>query len=115
MPERLRKTSTTQRLRRCTELRRTLTSLKQRGAAYLRKWKGVNGAAAPKLVCTPLALRNASFTWLGVFLTLLALSGANQLMVRLSDGDRFVMLGSFGALMTLVSPNPRESNPHVAL
>ena len=44
----------------------------------MRKSRGAKGAKAPKLNFSKVALRNASYTWVGVFLTVLALSGANQ-------------------------------------
>lgn len=72
----------------------------------MRKAGGAKGAKVPKLQCTRVAWKNAGFTWIGVFLTVLALSGVDQGMKDLSDGSRFVILGSFGALMTLMYSAP---------
>ena len=52
--------------------------LQARAATILRKSKGAKGAKAPKLNFSKVAWRNAGYTWLGVFLTVLALSGVNQ-------------------------------------
>ena len=43
---------------------------------------------------------------MGVFVNLLSLSGVDQFMLDVSDGRRFVLLGSFGALMTLLYSAP---------
>ena len=70
------------------------------------KMRGARGTKAPALQCSwPLAATSLA-TWLGVCATLLALSGANQLAQRLSDGQYVVILGSWGALMTLLFSAP---------
>jgi len=51
---------------------------------------GAKGAKAPRVQFSRQATRNALYTWLGVFLTLLALSGANVLLGGISE-DRQCM------------------------
>ena len=46
--------------------------------AYARKFGGAKGAAPPKLGCSRAVWLNHLVCWVGVFLTLLAVSGANQ-------------------------------------
>ena len=70
------------------------------------KMAGAKGAKAPKVHFTKTTAITCVCTFLGVFLTLLALSGADQLMLNLTDGQILVILGSWGALMTLLFSAP---------
>jgi hypothetical protein len=76
--------------------------------AYLRKFGGSAGAIAPQ--APPWHSRDAwvaaGWTWLGVASTLLCLSALNQLTLRVSEGDYRLLIGSFGALMTLLYGAP---------
>ena len=86
---------------------------------YARKFRGVPGSRAPPL--KGLRARDAwvtyAWTWIGVFLTLLGLSGLSTLVSEASDGEYFVMLGSFGALMALQfgAPNSPLAQPRNAI
>lgn len=81
---------------------------------YLIKWRGVQ--AAPKLA--PLRSRPAwetcAWTWFGVALTMLCLSALSNLTLALSDGEYKLLLGSFGALVTLLVLCTRRSNQRPA-
>lgn len=70
------------------------------------KMAGAKGAKAPKVHFSRATAATCVCTWLGVFLTLLALSGADRLVFELSDGQLLVILGSWGALMTLLFSAP---------
>ena len=89
-------------------------------ATYLKKWRGVQ--RAPKVVslrCSKgrAAWEVAAWTWAGVALTLLCLSALNEVTVRLTDGEYFIMLGSFGALVTLLfgAPSSPLAQPRNAI
>lgn len=73
---------------------------------YLRKWRGVQ--RAPKLFSpySRVAWETAAWTWFGVATTMLGLSGLNELVAHYSDGKYRLMLGSFGALVTLLFGAP---------
>ena len=82
---------------------------------YFTKFRGVRGAKAP--VIKGLKSRDAwvtfMWTWIGVFLTLLGLSAGSELVIFLTEGTYFLMLGSFGALMALHygAPNSPLAQP----
>lgn len=85
---------------------------RSRMGSYLRsslgKIRGAKGAKAPprpKLLARATWL-NGAVTFAGVFLTLLALSGAHHLLGDLFDGRLFVLVGSWGALLTLLFSAP---------
>ena len=65
-------------------------------SGYVRKFRGVPGAKAPPLkgLRSRPAWVTYAWTWVGVFLTLLTLSGVNTLVKIASDEKYFVMLGS---------------------
>jgi len=63
---------------------------------YAKKMLGVNNDTAP---CQP--WREAVLTWFGVFSTLLLVSGLNKIVSE-SDETYFLMVGSLGALCTLL-------------
>ena len=54
-----------------------------------------------------------AWTWFGVTCTLLVLSALNECITHLTDGEYFLMLGSFGALMALHfgAPNSPLAQP----
>lgn len=60
--------------------------------SFVRKWSGLDDAAPPP----GFSLAEVTWTWIGVFLTLLAVSLVAELL-----RPRPVLIGSFGALMTL--------------
>uniref|UniRef100_A0A6U3CCM3 HPP transmembrane region domain-containing protein n=1 Tax=Entomoneis paludosa TaxID=265537 RepID=A0A6U3CCM3_9STRA len=64
---------------------------------YLRKFKGGNGQVAP-----PLNAPQSGWTLLGSFSGLLLLSAYNEWIKNESDGDYELLMGPFGALMTLL-------------
>lgn len=72
----------------------------------LLKMRGAKGAHAPKLKFSRLQVETCTATWFGVFLTLLALSATSQYVQELSDGKYFIIIGSWGALMTLLFSAP---------
>ena len=72
----------------------------------LHRMAGAKGAKAPKVQLTRAAAAASACAWLGVFITLLALSGTNQLVLHLSGGQLVVMIASWGALMTLLFSAP---------
>lgn len=77
---------------------------------YLGKFKGAKGAQAPKINWRKRAAwETPAWTWFGIAATLLTLSGLNQLTIELSDGEFFLMLGSFGALMALQFGAPKSA------
>ena len=79
---------------------------------YLGKFKGAKGASAPALNWRKRAAwETPAWTWVGIAATLLTLSGLNELTVQESDGDYFLMLGSFGALMALQFGAPKSAAP----
>ena len=85
----------------------------------VRKFKGVNGAKAPKLQ-GPRALaawKACAYTFFGVLITLLCLSSLSKRTVDETDGRYFLMLGSFGALMALLfgAPNSPLAQPRNAI
>ena len=85
----------------------------------VRKFKGVNGAKAPKLQ-GPRALaawKTCAYTFFGVLITLLCLSSLSKRTVDETDGRYFLMLGSFGALMALLfgAPNSPLAQPRNAI
>ena len=86
---------------------------------YARKWRGVKNSKAPPIKGWRVAAAWRTFAWtfVGVFLTLLALSGASALVGHISDGQYFLMLGSFGALMALQygAPNSPLAQPRNAI
>jgi len=88
-------------------------------AGYAAKFRGVRGAKAPpvKGVRVAAAWVTCAWTWLGVALTLLGLSGLNQLTLAASDNQYMVLLGSFGALMALQfgAPNSPLAQPRNAV
>ena len=59
----------------------------------------------------------AAWTWFGVASTLLCLSALSDLVKGLSDGQYQLMLGSFGALVTLLygAPSSPLAQPRNAL
>lgn len=73
------------------------------GGGYLEKWRGTKGGKppAPPALCARAGWEAAAWTWFGVALTLLCLSALNQAVLQLSDQEYRLMVGSFGALMTL--------------
>ena len=86
---------------------------------YANKWRGVKNSKAPpvKGLRVVAAWRTCAWTFIGVFLTLLALSASNAFVSHISDGQYFLMLGSFGALMALQygAPNSPLAQPRNAL
>jgi len=68
---------------------------------YLGKCKGAGATVPPRSNWEATA-----WTFSGVFLTLLALSGLNVFVTDVSDGEHFIILGSFGALLTLLFGAP---------
>jgi hypothetical protein len=82
---------------------------------YLRKWRGAPGSKAPmiKPIRSLASVRTFAWTGVGVFLTLLTLSALNQYAVHVSEGQYYLMLGSFGALMALQygAPNSPLAQP----
>ena len=85
----------------------------------VRKFKGVEGAKAPKLQ-GPRALaawKTCAYTFFGVLITLLCLSSLSKRTVDETDGRYFLMLGSFGALMALLfgAPNSPLAQPRNAI
>jgi hypothetical protein len=86
---------------------------------YLRKFRGVPGSKAPPLKGwrSSAAWRTFGWTWVGITLTLLGLGGLSLLTEHLSDGEHFLMLGSFGALMALQfgAPNSPLAQPRNAV
>lgn len=69
-------------------------------ADYFSKWKGSNGKPAP-----PGNWANFGWTFGGVALSLLLISGLNQKIVQASD-TYFLLVGSLGALNTLMYAIP---------
>merc|ERR1719382_219175 len=69
---------------------------------YVKKCKGGKSNVPPR------ADWNATgWTFLGVLITLLFMSSLNKfVVVKESDGEYFIMLGSFGALLTLLFGAP---------
>lgn len=64
---------------------------------YLVKCKG-GGSKAPGRADWVATV----WTFFGVFLTLLIMSGLNELLFEVTEGEYFVLVGSFGALLTLL-------------
>mmetsp|Transcript_11570 Transcript_11570/g.32041 ORF Transcript_11570/g.32041 Transcript_11570/m.32041 type:complete len:591 (+) Transcript_11570:152-1924(+) len=64
---------------------------------YLQKWKGGNGQIA-----APLSIQQSTWTLLGSFLGLLLLSAYNEWIQDETNGDYELLIGPFGAAMTLL-------------
>ena len=74
--------------------------------AYLARFKGSVGASAPAIECTRIAWLHHAVCWVGVFVSLLCVSAFNELIVDLSDETRIALIGSLGALVTLLYSAP---------
>eukprot|EP01065_Artemidia_motanka_P007893 TRINITY_DN13956_c0_g2_i2.p1 TRINITY_DN13956_c0_g2~~TRINITY_DN13956_c0_g2_i2.p1 ORF type:complete len:356 (+),score=125.00 TRINITY_DN13956_c0_g2_i2:89-1156(+) len=64
---------------------------------YVVKLRGVGGTPL-----APASWPSTALTFTGVFLTMLAISGINESVKEESGGDRFLVIGSLGALNTLL-------------
>jgi len=85
---------------------------------YALKFGGTPGARPPTVsLHSRVQWELAAWSWFGVALTLLLLSGLNQLTLRLSEERYFLMLGSFGALLALLygAPNSPLAQPRNAV
>lgn len=84
-------------------------------ANYVRKFRGVPGATPPKMgaLGKRAAWEVPAWTWFGVACTLLVLSALNEWITQLTDGEYFLIIGSFGALMALQfgAPNSPLAQP----
>ena len=76
--------------------------------SYLAKAKGARGARAPSAsgLCARVGWETAGWTLCGVATTLLGLSALNQWVLQLTDDEHQLLIGSFGALMTLLYGAP---------
>jgi hypothetical protein len=72
--------------------------------AYAKKFKGDAKATPPKMI----QLDQAVHIFLGVFITLLMLSGGNKLISEETSGEYGLLLGSMGALCTLLFAAPNS-------
>ena len=68
--------------------------------SYMMKWKG--GGGGSNVIPPPLDAPQSAWTWLGVFCGLLILSAYNEKIIAASDGRYELLIGPFGALMTLI-------------
>jgi hypothetical protein len=69
---------------------------------YIKKCKGAGGKVPPRA-----DWKFTAWTFGGVFLTLMIMSVLNKFVVtELSEGEFFIMLGSYGALLTLLFGAP---------
>ena len=69
--------------------------------SYFRKLRGAPDAEPPPLL-RGMPWSQVALTWVGCALTLLLLSRANEAVKALSDDRLSVLLGSYGALLTLL-------------
>jgi CBS-domain-containing membrane protein len=72
--------------------------------AYANKFKGDAKATPPKMI----QLEQAVHIFLGVFITLIMLSGGNKLISEETSGEYGLLLGSMGALCTLLFAAPNS-------
>jgi len=72
--------------------------------AYAEKFKGDAKATPPKMI----QLKQAVHIFLGVLITLLLLSGGNKLISEETSGEYGLLLGSMGALCTLLFAAPNS-------
>ena len=72
--------------------------------AYAKKFKGDAKATPPKMI----NFEQAVHIFLGVFITLILLSGGNMLISEETSGEYGLLLGSMGALCTLLYAAPNS-------
>jgi hypothetical protein len=68
---------------------------------YAAKWKGANSTPPPRADWT-----NCAWTFIGVFVGILVPSLINHFALALNDSEFILMMGSFGALATLLYAAP---------
>lgn len=80
---------------------------------WASKAMGKQGAVSPP----PMPTREVMYTFVGVFCTLLLLSALSEFVKDISSDQYFLLLGNFGATMTLQFglPNAPASQPRNAL
>ncbi|XRB07812.1 transmembrane protein [Pycnococcus provasolii] len=81
--------------------------------AYASKFKGAAKGTPPKMI----KLEQAAHIFIGVFITLILLSGGNKLISEETSGEYGLLLGSMGALCTLLfaAPNSPLAQPRNVL
>lgn len=79
-----------------SKARQVQNEAKRRLLLWLKKCRGGDLQAPPAMT-----FRQAAWTWIGCFVGLLILSAMNEYAQKLSENEFLLLIGPFGALMTL--------------